>query len=74
MISEIKEACEFMIKSCLEICPKRKDKDILIVSLDGFFSQELLCNWGLSNENCIADYWHLLIPILKKNLAKDILM
>ena len=42
MISERNEACEFMIKSCLEACSKRKYKDVLIVSGVGFFSQELI--------------------------------
>ena len=33
IISEINEACDFMIKSCLEMCPKKKIKRICLLFL-----------------------------------------
>ena len=69
MISERDEAYEFLIKSTLEMCPKRKKEDVLIVSGDGFFNQQSLHKWGLCNAKFIADHWHLFDSGLKDKFS-----
>ena len=69
LISERDEAYDFLIKSTLEMCPKRNKKDISIVSGDGFFNQSSLEKWGLCNAKFIADHWHLFDSGLKDRFS-----
>ena len=71
MCSERLEAYSFMLNSCFEMCPGRKKKDVLVVSGDGFFNQQLLLKWGLINAKFIFDYWHLFDSIFRKRFPNE---
>lgn len=71
MCSERNEAYSFMISSLLDMsigC--RGPEKVFAVAGDGFFSQEDLANWGLTNARFIADHWHLLTKVLPKRLGE----
>jgi len=71
MLQERDDAYEFLLDSTFDMCPIRQKKDILVVSGDGFFNQETLQKWGLSNAHFIADHWHLFDSGLKNRFGSE---
>ena len=71
MMSEQNDAYQFMLKSCFEMCPGRKPEDILIVSGDGFFTQNTLQYWGLLKAKFVADFWHLFDTGLRDRFGQN---
>ena len=60
IISERVDAYKFLVQSTIDMGQNIRNKeDIYCVSGDGFFDDNSLKQWGLSNAKFITDHWHL---------------
>ena len=71
IISERTDAYQFLIDSTIDMCNNVRSKEnIYCVSGDGFFNNQSLQNWGLTNAQYICDHWHLFNSSLSKNFGE----
>ena len=72
LIGERDEAYKFILLATEKMAPVRRLTDVLILSGDGFFTQEKIRSWGLINAKYIADYWHLFNGVLQDRFSNHV--
>ena len=63
-----------MTRACLEMCPKRKDKDALIASSNEFSVKNCFMTGVFLMKISLLIIGMFLILVLKTNLAKEIIV
>jgi len=68
IVDETEEAYTWLTRNLIKWTPRRPPSSYLIISGDGFFSQEIINRIGFTNAKFITDRWHL-YENLKKNFG-----